>query len=30
VYVWYMNRATTTGGAYLAQGLVPWKLVAPK
>jgi hypothetical protein len=25
-----MNRATTTGGAYLAQGLVPWKLVAPK
>jgi len=28
VYVWFMNGTTHTGGAYLAHGMGPWKLVA--
>jgi hypothetical protein len=30
VYVWFLNGTTATSGAYLAQGMGPWKVVGPK
>jgi len=30
VYVWLLNGTTVTGGAHLAQGMGPWKVVGPK